>query len=261
MLKTIKYELKKSRTFILIFLLLYVLLEGALIIGVALNKETLSSVSFALFFALGFGATIFVLTAQVLGYSRELRDKSGYLVFMTPLSSRRILGAKLLTTLVCAAILGAFAGLLQVFNYQLIAKQFHLESVPVILNMALSELNTSVEEILLIAITWIVYMFISCAYFVCLSFFAISLSATLLQNKRGKGIIAGIIFLVLFILFEVITSHLPQINVYETAAMVDSVEYGKGFILANLPGIVFQVLCSIACWAGSAWLLDNRISL
>ncbi len=261
MLKTIKYELRKNMNSILLFLGIYALLEVVMIAGVNMHKDSWVGISLSLLFGVGFASSLFVMTAQVMGYSRELKDKSGYLVFMTPLSSRRILGAKLLTTLVCATILGVFGFGLMLLDYGMVEEVFELEAIPTLLDMVLSQYHTSVRELLLTGLSWVGMLYLSCIFFVCLCFFSISLSATLLQDKKGKGVISVVIFLVLFLAYTWISNHLPVIGKPVLEGMYDTLEFGPGFFLNNIISILFQVVCSIACWLGSAWLLDNKISL
>ena len=61
-----------------------------------------------------------VLIYGVIIYSQDLKNKTGYMVFMTPISNYKIIGAKLLSILLTGATLVAFLGLLIVVDYNLL---------------------------------------------------------------------------------------------------------------------------------------------
>ena len=129
MLKLMKYELRKNRTLLLTILGIIAALEAYFLISAritagytlrgvfsdaATRAEINLAVSMGLLAAASFGTALAIFVMGVAGYSRELNQKTSYLVFMTPNSTLAMVGSKLLFTL----FIVAFASPDFQFNYK-----------------------------------------------------------------------------------------------------------------------------------------------
>jgi hypothetical protein len=90
----------------------------------------------------------------------------------------------------------------------------------------------------------------------CTAYLSITLSATLLQNK--KGFLKGLISLTLFILLSWGSSWLAQKLLYERVALGTTLEEVKAVLGWSL--LFNFALCAIFA-AVSAWLLDRKVDL
>jgi len=90
----------------------------------------------------------------------------------------------------------------------------------------------------------------------CTAYLAITLSATLLQNK--KGFLRALISLVLFLALTWGSNWLAQKLLYDRIAIDATLEQMRGVIGWSL--LMNAVLCALFTGA-SAWLLDRRVNL
>ena len=254
MLKLIKHEYRKIGFALGIILLSFLILEAMLGIGFAMNREELIVIAFALIFAAAFAAVLYMLFAQPVNFARELGSKSGYLVFMTPNSAYRIIGAKVLTALSGASIIGAGAGLLQMANYEPIRRKFALDTMSSLLDYVLQSLNLSVSGLVSYTAYVIIEILISCVVTASFAILAVSLSATLLHRNKGRTVISVILFLVLTGVMSWISTKLPGSDIYSGKELQ--------FLLAEqIPRMIFESLCAVCAWLASAWLAEHKIAL
>ena len=90
----------------------------------------------------------------------------------------------------------------------------------------------------------------------CSAYLAITLSATLLQNK--KGFLRGLISLVLFLLLTWGGSWISQKLFYEKVALDASFAQMRSVL--GWSALLNAVFCAIFV-AASAWLLDQKVNL
>ena len=261
MIKLMKYEFRKMRTVLLLMLGALVVLEVGYLIGEKIDSYRLTGVSLGLLTALVFAVYIYILFAGIISYSRELNDKTGYMTFMTPVSPLGIVASKLLFTILASVVVTALFGAAVYYDYahefgklELDADTFkslnfafsmftgslggNITLMRVILNLAL-EAGTVLIEILLT---------------LCTAYLAITLSATLLQNKRG--FIRFAVSVALFIGLNYVTSKVGGMVNRDT--IIDTTEQ-----LLQMLGTQAAVDFAFAVlFAGaSAWLLDRKVSL
>ena len=88
-----------------------------------------------------------------------------------------------------------------------------------------------------------------------IAYLAVSLSSTVLQNKKIKGVVSFILFVVLYVLVSYIAYKLPHLgkNV-QVETMLDA-------MYKNIPQLILYVVCMIGSYIGSATLLSKKISL
>ena len=84
MLKLIKYELIKQRTSKVIIGAILALLEVAFLAGMLLGKEEIMAIAAGMLTFLASVTFVIVGLEEIITYYHDLRDKSGYMLFMTP---------------------------------------------------------------------------------------------------------------------------------------------------------------------------------
>ena len=260
MLKLMKYEFRKWRVTLLALLVGLVGLELGFIAGVKLEKPQLMAVCLSLIMLLTFAAFAYLVIAGIAGYSQELREKCGYLIFMAPVRSISIVLSKLLfialVALAATALFGA-AGWLDA-RYLLSKANLDaqtLDSLNAILRFGLKT-DATVQQILQMAGFSAASVLLELLLTMCTAYLAITLSATLLQNK--KGFLKGLISIVLFVVLSWGSSWLAQKLLYERVALGTTLEEVRATLGWSL--LLNFALCAL--FAGvSAWLLDHKVDL
>ena len=260
MLKLMKYEFRKWRVTLLALLAGLVGLELGFIAGVKLEKPTLMVVCLSLIALLSFAAFAYLVIAGIAGYSQELREKCGYLIFMAPVRSISIVLSKLLfialVALTATALFGA-AGWLDA-RYLLSKSDLDaqtLDSMNAMLRFGLKT-DATVQQILQMAGFSAASVLLEILLTMCTAYLSITLSATLLQNK--KGFLKGLISIVLFVALSWGSSWLAQKLLYERVALGTTLEQFKATLGWSL--LLNFALCALFAGA-SAWLLDHKVDL
>ncbi|MDO4547504.1 MAG: hypothetical protein Q4D04_05365 [Clostridia bacterium] len=253
MLKLVKYEFRRNLPGIIAIGLCVIAMQTYYLISIN-NKSPEHTITAAmLLFMATMMAVGVIFIYSISLYSRELASKSSYLTFMTPNSSTKILGAKLLSTLllgmVIAVTLGAFAVwditlLSRVFPeidlYRMLAEQFLRQT-----EFSLASIGFAIG---IIAIEFLIEFFTT----VVLAYLAITLSSTVFQNRKFKGIISAIIFIGLMVLVFYLNSLVsPSFVIVSTMEM----------FVALGPIFAIDLVFMIAAFMGSAWLLKYKVSL
>ena len=107
MLKMLKYEFRRGIFPLLIVGIVIAAIELYFLIGTLTEHADHSVIAIALLILAAFCCYLFVLIYGIISYSQDLKNKSGYLVFMAPISSYKVIGAKLLSILLTGAIIVA----------------------------------------------------------------------------------------------------------------------------------------------------------
>ena len=260
MLKLMKYEFRKLRTTLLCMLAALAALEIAFLAGLQLHKNAWISVSVVLLTLLGFAVYAYIILAGMTSYSRELKEKSGYLIFMTPVSPLGVVLSKLLFTALTALVATALFGIAAFYDIRLLVTRLDLDpktldQINMMLRLGLKA-NATVQQILQQVGFWTLTVLIEVILTMCTAYLAITLSATLLQNK--KGFLRGLISVVLFVALSWGSGWLAQKLLYNKVAIDATFEQMRGVIGWSL--LLNAVLCALFV-AASAWLLDRKVNL
>ena len=87
------------------------------------------------------------------------------------------------------------------------------------------------------------------------AYLAVSLSSTVLQNKKIKGVVSFVLFVVIYVLMSYIAFKLPHLGEgMQATTMLEA-------IYASLPQFTLYLVCMIGSYIGSAALLSKKISL
>ena len=201
MFKLMKYEFRKLRNALLIMLGTLAALEIGFIAGNMTKKSGMMETCLILIVILTFVVFAYIILAGMASYSRELKEKSGYLIFMTPVSPLGVVLSKLLFTALAALVTTAIFSAVAWLDIRHLMNQLHLgkeelEQVNLILRFGLNA-NADIWQILRVIGYYAGTILIEVMLTMCTAYLAITLSATLLQNK--KGFLRALISLVLFV--------------------------------------------------------------
>jgi ABC-2 type transport system permease protein len=262
MLKMMKYEFRKSRFSYLVLLGILGALEAWFLLANVFKTED-AFIPALLLLVSGLIAFVWVLVSGIVMFDRDLKDRSGLLVYMVPVPAWKILLAKVLTTFAAGTVLffGFYAlGLLdmRLFMHALKGLGDH-QAAGVILMMFNSFISTeSLKALFLLFVTMIitVFLIVSGAYF------ADALANTVLRGRKGRGITSVILFFVLIIALNWLAARLFGIVGFNVLLSNQGLTYQ---VSAESMNIILYSLMKIAAGAlllaGTAELLKKRIDL
>ena len=260
MLKLMKYELRKWRTTLLALLVGLVALELGFIAGQKLNKPELMTICLSLIVLLTFAAFAYLVIAGIASYSQELREKCGYLVFMAPVHPVSIVASKLLFIALMALAATALFGTAGYLDFRFLLDKLDLDArtldnLNAMMRFGLKT-DATVQQILQMAGFAAASVLLEVLLTMCTAYLAITLSATLLQNK--KGFLKGLISFALFVALSWGSSWLAQKLLYERIKLGAEINEFQAVFGGSL--LLNFVLCAIFAGA-SAWLLDKKVDM
>ena len=248
MLKLMKYEFKKQALSKWIMLVLVGLLELLFLFGVVTENEDRIGLAIGLLAIFSIGCLFYVAFESVLTFSNDLKTKCSYMLFLTPNSIYKIVGAKVITAAVQILIVGAAFLLLAIIDINMIMSMFQEVETAWQLIKELLEAFFGVSISEKIIILYIATLILSWICTVCLAFFSITLSTTFLANKRWKGIVSFVIFLGLNWLFSKIVS----------VSLGNTLHYTTIHYVLNC---LYYLLFTIITFVGTGYMLEEKVSV
>lgn len=244
MLKLIKYELKGLYKDIIIMVSSIVILN--LLLYTRINSWQSDSIM-ACSSLVSFAAMIIVFIWNIMLFSRDMYQDSGYLLFSIPKRGYVILGSKLLTALI-QGIFIAFISL--IFNYI----TFYITKKIMLMQLLSMFHLINIKGFILTTLAPIFQY----AYVLILIYFCISLSKMAIKNRKfgklGSFILFIVISIILAKLLETIIFIFPQS--FNLALISNAVT-----VPVNISSIVFNILTFILFFAGCSYILENKIDL
>lgn len=274
MLKLIKHEYRKHLTALLILLGLTVAVEGYFLYGMSIMDEMHVAIAILGLIMCTYAAIIYVLITGVTTYSKEMKDRSAYLIFMTPNSGLKIMGSKFLFAFSNALFFAAVYAVLATADVlMLLQKTQTYEDVIHDINELMLSYGVHLDQIAYAVLIVALYAVLSILSFMALTYLAVTLSHTLFRDKKWRGIATLALFFCLNWLVGQINGLLPNpldVLVYTEAPGVAAItaHYGlqttadiQQVLTAMLPqaGVSFGVI--LVSLFGCAWLLDKKVSL
>lgn len=254
MLKLTKYEFRKNITAPIILLVVIGLLEVAFLCSIALNKEDYV----ALFMSIQTVTMVFsyfiVLVLSISSYSRELKSKSSYMTFMAPISTYKIIGSKLLTALITAVFFGIVCFVLFPANVIIVGMKYdEIKNFTDAFKLLMEFFGYSLTDLIMNVIMVAFEIMVSFYLVVVLSYLAITLSSTVLQNKKFKGFVSAVLFGLLYAGASWVALKIPSV-------IKEPTTYVEAFIAAA-PAILFYILCIVVGFFATGKLLEKKVSL
>ncbi len=201
MLKLMKYELRKTWFTKVILLVITAVAEAAFLAGLYGNGDEVMLIGVFLLMFLAMGGVMVMGLESVITLHRDMNTKQSYMLFMTPNSSYKILGAKVLECGISILLIGAFFFGLGALDVTLLfAKMGELnqlwEMVQTMLNSI--TINGRVLEVDLVHFAALMFNMLS-AWIVMITtaYLADVISSALLNGQKFNGVISFVLFLVL----------------------------------------------------------------
>ena len=243
----IKYEFRKTLATKLILLGITAAVEIAFLAGLYLNKTGLLTVSVGLLVALAFGGVMLMGLGNVLTLHRDINTKQSYMLFMTPNSCYKILGAKMVESGLSILIAGAFYFALGMLDITLLfAKEGELQSLWEFFEDFIHSIDSHIQ---LDAPGLACFAFgVLTSWFatVNMAYLADVISAALLNGKRFNGLASFCLFLALSILLG-----------WMQGKIGDPTYINQYFLIHGAVALVFSGLM----YAATAQIMERKLSV
>lgn len=213
MLKLMKYEMRKTMVVKLVLFGLAVVVEAFFLSMLSKGNPEKEGIAITLLVLLGLFGIIFMGVQSILTLHRDMNTRQGYMLFMTPNSSYRILGAKLLEAALATVIAAAFFFALGYLDVRLLLSQN--QSVDETLSF-LKEIVTSMESSIKFdlqgILRFVIVMLCSWLYTLSLGYLASVLGSSLLNGKRGGMLICFLLFVALDYVVSKAMGFIPNLT-------------------------------------------------
>ena len=249
MLKLMKYEFKKTQMTKLILLAITALAEIAFLIGLYLmEKPSLLSASTVLLVFLAMGGIWVIGLESIVILHRDMNTKQSYMLFMTPNSSYRILGAKVLENGLSILLAGAFFFALGALDITLLfAKEGQLSDIWRMIQDLIHSLNQEIEINVHSLASFTFNMLSNWFLVIMTAYLADVVSSALLNGKKHNGVLSFVLFIVL----SIATSYLARFMV----SGVNGIE--MKMVLDGVISLVF----SVAMYVVTAQIMERKLSV
>ena len=201
MLKLMKYEFRKTWITKVILLVITALAEAGYLIGLYGDHENTMGASILVLVLLAMGGVMVIGLESILTLHRDMNTKQGYMLFMTPNSCYRILGAKVLECGLSILLTGAFFFALGALDITLLfAKEGQLSELWKEIQDFLSHFSIEDRALEINMRSMFAVTFMLLAGWISLittAYLADVISSALLNGKKFNGVISFVLFLVL----------------------------------------------------------------
>ncbi|MCI8824311.1 MAG: hypothetical protein HFH63_00190 [Lachnospiraceae bacterium] len=254
MLKLTKYEFRKNRTLLIIFGIGLILLQVYFMVSTSSGDDEHTIISSMLLFTYLMVCYFSVFMLAISSYSKELNSKSSYLIFMTPNSALKIILSKMLTILIMGIVLLILVCTLGYFDISMILDAYpNVGTIAEFFDEMMYILGINTNQLIISIFASVLRFIISFFSIVTLAYLSITLSATLLQNNKLKGLVSFVIFIALSYLISFFSNMLPY--PYSDPQNVLYV------LISTLPVTIFNMVIMIASIIGCSILLEKKVSL
>ncbi len=272
MLKLLKYEFRKALVSFLTLIGITAAAEVYFLVSVHSHNENHTAVSILLLLMLAFATALFVFIRGVVSYSDELRSKSSYLLFLTPTTANQIMASKYLYTFVNGLLLLVLYGVLGFFDIGLAAVEYgEFSTLYALVREMLSQYGVYIDSMVIGALFIVLYGFFELLSMVGIAYFSITLSHTLLRDKKFRWLVSVVFFLIFARLVVYICSLFP--SMLDALVMVDMLGFETAteeamaaatpqvLVSYLLPTFLVNAAVVIATLFASAGMLKRKVSL
>ena len=246
MAKLLRYEFRKTMLAKIIMLAIAGTLELIFVISLLTDSRTLIAFSSLMLLSAATNGVTFIGLWSLIVLHRDTNSKQSYMLFMTPNSSFRILGAKVIECALSILLVGACFTALGFLDVALVLN--HFKALDDFLSMIRS-LGGEVAKILSMDSGTIILLVLSVLsmylMMVNIAFFADTLSSALLRGKKAGFLVTLAFFLAMFIGMIALLNLVPS--------TFDAKEY--------LLRTAISLGVSVAAYLGGALLMDAKLSV
>jgi len=252
LLKLIKYEILRCKFTMVALIGVLLCSEVVFLVGAAANRGATMTLGIV-FLLLAAGAAFFTVWTQgLMGFIRDLTDKTGQMVFLTPVSPRRIVAVKFLVALLQLFIASGLVALFFALDIKLFYAKYEtplkiIEWVARFLGVTIAELWAAFSIAMLTGMLSTIVIY-AIAYL-----FTAVWMAGYGTNTSGKGL-RIVLMIAVFLVFMIVAILLPNISNSAGNPVVRS-------FIRKIPRYIFFLIGTVGCAVGTGYLLEKKISV
>ena len=235
MLRLLKYELRKTLFSKLILLGITAIAEAVFLVGFWTKKENTLAIGAVLLFFIAISGIALMGILSLVTLHRDMNTKQGYMLFMTPNSCYKILGAKVIECSLSILLAGAFYFALGYLDFSLILGKGANQQILDMINQTLQAVN---DKIQLDAphLSALVFNMIAC--WICtiaIAYLSDVICTALLYGKKGNLLITFVLFIALNYGISKLLTLVP-----ESIGIIPALVW-QGVIALGLAGIMYVI--------------------
>lgn len=251
--KLIKYEFRKQLLSKIVVACVIGGLEAFFFLGLIVGNDKWIGTAMGLFIMAAVFSLIYFSFEAIVTYSNDLKTKQSYMIFLTPCNMFQVVGAKLITTIVQIVLVGGAYLAIGVVNGLIIVARYGTLRQLIEIITELFDTISGLEIRLMDIVFLIVMSLVTWMVFVAMAMFAITLSTTVLSNKKGKGVVSiALYFLIDWLVVKVASLVTPT-------GMMES-----GYLVVNSEAWAYigvYAAALVLCYIGTALLLEKKVSV
>lgn len=270
----LKYEIKKSRFMMLIVGIIIGCLEIAYLIGFFGFKFAQNEKLNDIFTSIWALSTVLLIVAaccsmlagalySVLLYNSDIRKKSGYMLFLTPTPTWQWILAKILMGLLATAVLVVVFAVLGIADILLFIPELDDTSF---IGQLLIPLRDMFFDNIGTMVLFLLNMILQIVVMITTIYLAISMSKTLLGNKKIGSFVAFVFWIALEIFQSAISSLFTLLSNGLFSISIDMSEDGLVYDLDTaipylLAAMALNLVFAGVCYGVTTYLTDKKMSV
>lgn len=244
MLNLIKYEFIKKRKSLAVLYAMILILATYAGISILGEYEYHMALSLAFFGPICIFAPFYLWLDNISTYGKELKEKYSYMLYMTPNTPYKILGSKVIYIVGVTITTLAFEFLITTALYSVVRNKF--TDFPKITDL-LAQFNINISDGILPFCATIITLLGT----LLLGYFCVTLSNTILSNKKLSGLLTFVLFIGLNWIISAITDKVAYLF------SSGSFDWNTAWWISIGSGLIMIV----GGYLLSGYLLDKKISL
>ena len=258
MLKLMKYEIVKKYRELIIALSLFGILEVITIV-LLLKKNQYTAGGVGLYSVTGVILFIFILVDNINMYTGDLKNKSGYMLFLTPNSGYKILGSKLIIAFLENIVAFIIYFLLGIINLDIVFRIMNEQGIIDLLSQFNININVTGNEIASVFIFGLIFL-LGWLVFILSIYLSATIYKSVLSNVKFGGLITFVIFLLVNKILQVVYKLFGEIIMTTSNLNWEISNFSDGLFLAGLWAILLLIV-GAALYFITGYLLDKKVNL
>ena len=242
-----KYEMRKTLIAKLILAAIAAIVEALFLVGLFKNRTGQQTITMVVFILLGLVGVLLIGIQSIVALHRDMNTRQGYMLFMTPNSSYKILGAKVLENACSILIASAVFFEVCVMDYSLMVSHSQdvsevVDILKQIVNSMGASLSFNVADIASFVLNYVMQWLCE----ITVAFFADILISSVLNGKKFAGLLGFALFLLFSYAVGEIAKLLPE---------------GGSLPVTYAISTVYYAVIVALTYFGSAKLMDRHLSI
>ena len=246
--KLLHYEFRKAFFSKLVLLSITALLEVVFLVGIFTRDENVIAIATGLLTMIATVGVVGIGVESIVILHRDMNTRQGYMLFMTPNSTYRILGAKVLENGLSILLVSVCFGLLGFLDISLLFSHYgELDRLWEIFSQVTKNMAPWLELNWQTLTAFLVNILCSWLAMVNMGYLADVLASSVLRGRKAGGFVAFLIFIAM----SFAMSWLQNVLLPNTMAII--------------PHLVWDSVIALVCAAGmyflTAWVMDRKLSV